>query len=544
MNYGRYRIVSELGRGGMGMVYQGHDPQIDRMVALKVLREDRLTTEDFVQRFLKEATAIGRLSHPGIVTVYDVGQDHGTIYIAMEFLEGQSVDELVKAGTLSLPEIVDMGIQIANALHYAHERGIVHRDIKPPNIIYTPEKTIKVTDFGIAHIDDPDRQQMTRAGEILGTPVYMAPEQVLGQAVDGRSDLYSLGVILYELSTGRRPFQGENLAAVFHAITQDDPLPPDQLNPDIPPAFSQLILKSMAKNPADRFTSGQELANHLAHCLERQPESPPTEFHDEQLTNKKRSGKSLLVVAGLLIIVGVLSAFLYFGIPGKEKSTQAAKTTAHDEPSQISVLSDENIRAPEPVLLDTLSEKSEPDTKPAGIDEKPTKKIVSEPKSMNVFPDLSPSPVLTGTTKKESILSQQEEKFFGDLFKEDRGDISKLPEIKPSPPQEQRDVDSVKPVTSAETKPVADETGTLLPLRQKQNNSNHQKTAMLTISSSPAGASLYIDGKYRGITPQELTIPAKKHEVKLELQGHLGWQAQLNLSKGGNVPLSIPLLKE
>lgn len=208
MKYGRYEVLSELGRGSMGMVFQAHDPQIDRLIALKVLREDRLTSEDYVKRFLKEATAVGRLSHPGIVTVYDVGQDHGTIYIAMEFLQGQPLDTLSKNRACAQEDIIRIGIQAAEALHYAHERGIVHRDIKPPNIICDQAMRVKITDFGIAHIDDPEGQQMTRAGEILGTPVYMAPEQVLGQQVDGRSDIYSLGVILYELSTGQRPFQG------------------------------------------------------------------------------------------------------------------------------------------------------------------------------------------------------------------------------------------------------------------------------------------------------------------------------------------------
>jgi len=184
MKYGRYEIIKELGRGAMGLVYQAHDPEIDRLIALKVLREDRLTSAAFVQRFLKEARAIGRLSHPRIVTVYDVGQDHGTIYIAMELLQGEPLNALLEKKKFSPEEITNLGIQVAETLDYAHQKGIVHRDIKPSNILVQPDGQIKITDFGIAHIEDPEASIQTQAGEILGTPAYMSPEQVRGQPAD------------------------------------------------------------------------------------------------------------------------------------------------------------------------------------------------------------------------------------------------------------------------------------------------------------------------------------------------------------------------
>ncbi len=242
MQYGRYRIVSELGKGAMGVVYQAHDPQIDRMVALKVLRQDRVVDQEFVRRFVAEARAIGRLSHPNIVTVYDVGEDHGTIYIAMEFLEGRSLDMLIGEQAFSPEKIVDLGIQVAVALEYAHCQGIIHRDIKPGNIIITPQGHVKVTDFGIARIEGGSGQQMTQMGEILGTPIYMPPEQVAGQPVDGRSDIYALGVVLYELTTGQRPFSGDNLTTLFNAIGKETPVTPSRLNPQIPSTLSQLIM--------------------------------------------------------------------------------------------------------------------------------------------------------------------------------------------------------------------------------------------------------------------------------------------------------------
>ena len=208
MKYGRYEVVEELGRGTMGVVYKAHDPQIDRLVALKILRPDRVVSQDFVLRFLREAKAIGRISHPNIVTVYDVGQDHGTIYIAMEYLEGRPLNEVIKGKTLPVEEAVEICSQVAGALGYAHGKGITHRDIKPSNIILTPDNQTKLTDFGIARIEDPDAAQQTQAGDILGTPVYMAPEQVLGQKADGRTDLYALGVIVYEIIS---PFLCSNL---------------------------------------------------------------------------------------------------------------------------------------------------------------------------------------------------------------------------------------------------------------------------------------------------------------------------------------------
>ncbi len=274
MKYGRYEIIKELGRGAMGLVYQAHDPEIDRLIALKVLREDRLTSAAFVQRFLKEARAIGRLSHPRIVTVYDVGQDHGTIYIAMELLQGEPLNVLLEKKKFNPEEIANLGIQIAETLDYAHKKGIIHRDIKPSNILVQPDGQIKITDFGIAHIEDPEASMQTQAGEILGTPAYMSPEQVMGQPADGRSDLFSLGIILYELSTGKRPFGGPNLAAIFQSIIQDNPLSPIEINPAIPKILSQAIMRCLEKSPASRYSTGKELAEALRSVREvpRKPE--------------------------------------------------------------------------------------------------------------------------------------------------------------------------------------------------------------------------------------------------------------------------------
>ena len=305
MNYGRYEIVKELGKGAMGVVYQAHDPNIGREIALKVLRPDRMSSEDFVQRFLKEAKAIGRMSHQNIVTVYDVGEDQGTVFIAMELLDGVPLNTYAREKSLTIEEIADIGIQVAGSLDYAHSRGIVHRDIKPQNIMAAPGGVVKLTDFGIAHIEDPEASHQTQVGEIMGTPNYMSPEQVMGQKADGRSDLYSLGVILYELATGAKPFKGENLAAIFHAIISETPERPEALNPSVPPEFSDILMKCLAKNPAERFESGQDLVDALRAFLKSREPARAGQVE------KKKSPFAMVMAAVLVLVVIAAGAFFF-----------------------------------------------------------------------------------------------------------------------------------------------------------------------------------------------------------------------------------------
>lgn len=329
--YGRYRIVSELGTGAMGRVYQAHDPQIDRMVALKVLREDRVVDQEFVRRFVSEAQAIGRLSHPNIVTVYDVGEDHGTIYIAMEYLEGRSLDLLIQEKNFGLNEIVDIGVQVADALDYAHRQGIIHRDIKPGNIIITPQDHVKVTDFGIARIEGTAGHQMTQMGEILGTPIYMPPEQVAGQPVDGRSDIYALGVVLYELGTGQRPFSGDNLNTLFNAIGTETPETPSNLNPSMPVALSQLILRCLHKSPGERFQNGRDLSQALKRSLSAQP--IPGEMPFGTMTPKKSRWRPILLVLASIIVIGLIAFIvLRLWIPASTPTSKPKPTIPSSKP--------------------------------------------------------------------------------------------------------------------------------------------------------------------------------------------------------------------
>ena len=323
MNFGRYQTIKEVGRGSMGMVYEAHDPQIDRIVAVKVLRKDRMDTESSVKRFHKEAKVIGRLSHPHIVTIYDVGEEQGTIYIAMEFLTGRSLDELVKENPLPMEEVVKYGIQIAETLDYAHQMGVVHRDIKPSNIVVHTNGWIKITDFGIAHIDDSSATLQTQAGDILGTPSYMSPEQVLGKPIDGRCDIFSLGAILYELSTGKRPFggKGKNLATVFNEIINFTPEDPFIEPLPIPQKLSGIIMKALQKEPEKRFQTGSELAEALKECLK---ESKPPTAIIPHIEKTKRSGSLLIAIAVTSIVV----CGFYWYLQSKSQSSLSAEKTA------------------------------------------------------------------------------------------------------------------------------------------------------------------------------------------------------------------------
>jgi serine/threonine protein kinase len=310
MKYGRYEVVDEIGQGSMGVVYRAHDPQINRQIALKLLRQDRVTNEELVQRFLKEAQAMGGLAHPNIATVYDTGRDHGTIFIAMELLQGKSLRDHMREKELHHNEIVHIGVQIAEALDFAHRKGIVHRDIKPSNIIIDPDGNAKITDFGIAHIEDPTITQQTIPGEILGTPLYMSPEQVKSNPVDGRSDLYSLGVLLYEMTTGTSPFKGDNFAAIFQAILQDTPSAPELNDTPMSRNLATLIMKSLSKDPDQRFQTGLEMAQRLKACLQRRQSDTRRGARARRPEKRKRIFPMVLAAMILVVAVAGLAYFL------------------------------------------------------------------------------------------------------------------------------------------------------------------------------------------------------------------------------------------
>lgn len=269
---GRYQIIREVGRGTMGIVYEAFDPKLERTVALKTVQvmPDSPESLEFEARFLREAKAAGRLSHPNIVTVYDAGEEHGTAYIALEFLEGKSLREVIDRGTqFTVEEIAAYALQMAEGLDYAHHAGIVHRDVKPANIVISSRGQIKISDFGVAQLPSGD---LTQAGTILGTPKYMSPEQIQGKRLDGRSDLFSLGVILYELLTGKHPFTGDGLATIMYKILHEQPVDPALGNPDCPPGMRQIIARCLAKDKEERYPKAADVAADLRQMAEILPD--------------------------------------------------------------------------------------------------------------------------------------------------------------------------------------------------------------------------------------------------------------------------------
>ena len=255
---GPYQIVEELGRGGMAIVYKAFQPSLGRYVALKVLPEYFQHDPEFIARFQREARAAAQLNHPNIVVIYDVGEQAGIHYIAMEYLEGGSLRERIASGPLTAERAASVVEQVGSALDYAHRRGLVHRDVKPANILFTADDRPKVTDFGIARASDSTR--LTRTGVLIGTPEYMSPEQAQGSQIDHRSDLYALGAILYEMLTGRVPFKADTPHATLYAVIYQPPPPPRQIRPDLSPAVEAVLLKGLAKRPEDRYQTGADLA--------------------------------------------------------------------------------------------------------------------------------------------------------------------------------------------------------------------------------------------------------------------------------------------
>jgi beta-lactam-binding protein with PASTA domain len=264
---GRYRVKNRLGSGGMADVYCAEDTQLGRNVAVKLLYRRFAEDPEFVERFRREASSAAGLQHPNIVGVFDRGEWDGTYYIAMEYLKGQTLKQLVRDHGAMPPDLaVDITIQVLRAAKFAHKRGIVHRDIKPHNVILDEEGRAKVTDFGIARAGASD---MTETGSIMGTAQYLSPEQAQGQPVSPRSDLYSIGVMLYELLTGRVPFDAESPVTIALKHVSEDPPPPSQLNPAVPPALDAVVLRALEKEPAHRFADADEFAAALLDARER-----------------------------------------------------------------------------------------------------------------------------------------------------------------------------------------------------------------------------------------------------------------------------------
>jgi serine/threonine-protein kinase len=322
---GRYKIVSEIGQGAMGVVYKAVDPIIDRTVAIKTinLNLSRQELEEYEQRFQQEIKAAGRLNHPNIVTIYDVGKTESVAYMAMEFLEGNELKDMIASGNLPTPDqVVDIIAQVADGLWFAHQQDIVHRDVKPSNIMVMKGGIAKITDFGIARL--PNSAVKTMTGLILGSPRYMSPEQVIGKTIDARSDIFSLGVVLYEALTGVAPFDGDNVNAIMYATVNTSPPPSSSHNRAIPPMLDLIIAKAMAKLLEDRYQSIKELSDDLREVKRQMDSARPAAAL--KATSAPPQPRPAPTPAERLVDTATIP--IGQGNPAKEKEDESAKPLA------------------------------------------------------------------------------------------------------------------------------------------------------------------------------------------------------------------------
>src|SRR4051794_36004337 len=334
----RYEIGGVLGRGGMAEVHRGRDLRLGREVAVKVLRSDLARDPSFQVRFRREAQAAASLNHPAIVAVYDTGEDRTTTgatpYIVMEYVEGETLRDVIRReGHLSPERAMSLAADICGALDFSHRNGIVHRDVKPGNVMITPQGTVKVMDFGIARAVSDSAATMTSTAAVIGTAQYLSPEQARGEGVDARSDVYSMGCLLYELVTGAPPFSGDSPVAVAYQHVREDPRLPSSINPDVPAELDAILLKAMSKNPANRYQSAAEMRNDLLRALAGQRvEATPVmgdaerttilaaapsgygrddgwgDEDDEAARRRRRGMVTLFSILGVLLVAGVITA--------------------------------------------------------------------------------------------------------------------------------------------------------------------------------------------------------------------------------------------
>ncbi len=531
---GRFEIVSLIGRGSMGIVYKGFDPVIGRTVAIKTMQSEGIAgpeLEEFRRRFQVEAQAAGGLTHPNIVTIYDFGFDEpsSVLYMAMEYLEGKSLQRLVdEEGVLPVETIIPMLEQICAGLGYAHQGKIVHRDIKPANIMVLTSGLIKLMDFGIAKVASSG---LTQAGQILGTPHYMSPEQVKGRQIDGRSDIFSLGVIIYELMTGEKPFGGQNITTVIYKIINESPTPPRELDAAIHPGLNYVISKALAKRVEDRYQSCGELAEDLKNyrklgplaepsatimtrvptfgdtvstrAIRPEPTPPPSvptapvagsispkappragSVHVVPSPRPKQSSSFLVMLLTLVVVAlfGVVAYFLYFPtLPVREA------TLTQPPPAQ---------ELPRPPL-------------PEG------------------------APGAGGELGLEGIPAGTPQ----DLLAEDAG----VPpfEREPAPPVAETPPPEPEPKRPAETAPrevAASPPKTVTPPPRRVI-----KPGTLKVSSTPAGAKITLDGKAAGVTPKEFSLPAGTHKLQFDRSGYEVTIRLVDLKGGGTRPLAVEM---
>lgn len=559
----------------MGVVFKAQDPTIGRTVALKTMRLDvhGLETHEVLSRFKNEARAAGLLNHPNIVTIYDAGEQDGMFYIAMEFIEGTTLQSLLgQSRVLSPEETIKISRQICKGMDYAHANGVIHRDIKPANIMLTPEGNVKIMDFGIAKAGGG----VTSTGQVLGTPNYMSPEQVKGKVLDGRSDLFSFGVVLYEMVTGEKPFVGQNVTTIIYKIVHETPIPPRDLDVTIHPGLSMVVTKALAKAPDDRYQSGAELVSDLenyksvgsnlsatavmptsamsaSEATMRLPQAaqadqsatsvaptlatpkpaaasapdlaPITSSPAPVASNSKKRRSLALVLTGVLLVAAAVGAYLFYlyrttrrmqqadheleqKIAEQQREEAAAAAALKASESKPQEASATPIPQPEPESKDSQAKPGDsPDT---AVKNQGEVRFDSQPRGAKVTVDgrtepawVTPFPVSNLSAGKHAVVFSKS------------GYMT-----------ESRTVT----VTLGKSQPVSVQ---LTPAVSK-----------LVVSSTPAGASIEVDGQDTGkTTPAEITVEKGEHTIVVRKQGYSDISTTQTLAEGQTLSFSPVLLQ-
>ena len=409
MKIGRYEVIEKIGQGAMGTVYKALDPLIERTVAIKTVAVARLKVEgaEFEARFLREAKSAGRLSHPNIVTIYDVGETDEIAYIAMEYLSGPTLREIMDQGPMHPDLVLQTALQIAEALAFAHEHGVIHRDVKPSNVILTSQRDrIKLTDFGIAHLSSSD---VTQTGLMLGSPRYMSPEQAMGREVDGRTDIFSLGAVLYEMASGNYAFDGDNLSTILFRVINAVPDSLSKLQPSFPPSFDRIIMRMLEKQAHARYDA-RGLIEELRR-LEQPAPAPPSPV------DSNRVPRALAIIAFgipaaifLLIALGITTISHFLNPTPDTQSDRSAEPRPPFPPITNSLRSGTNPINP---ARETRSGKVNPEKKPQPVQTKrpgmkatqvPTKASQEKPKQDAYHLGLEQKQVALELKKTELLL--------------------------------------------------------------------------------------------------------------------------------------------
>jgi predicted Ser/Thr protein kinase len=520
---GRYHIEGELGKGAMGLVYRATDPNIGRTVALKTMRLDvhGIEAEEMLQRFRNEARSAGVLNHPNIVTIYDAGEADGLFYMAMEVIEGETLQQLLsRSRVLPVEQVLSLCRQVGEGLDFAHERHVIHRDIKPANIMITTSGLVKIMDFGIAKAGGG----LTSTGQVLGTPNYMSPEQVKGKPLDGRTDLFSLGVVLYEMLTGEKPFGAQNVTTIIYKIVHEDPIPPRELDVSIHPGLSAVVARALSKDPEMRYQSGAKLAADLENY-----KSYGTDLDATQAMNPAMVTASMEQVKAAAATMSIPAA----AVP---EAKVAAPEPVAEVPAPVAV------KAPEAV--------KPPAKPPAPAPKKPQGSINKG--------------LVIGAVAVVLVMAS-----YGVRAMRHRSEVAEVPTTTapatPAPPplatppvdpNANATTAAVPPAT--ETVPATTEAQPSVPPptpKGKAASKPSVKAAVaapaakaasgdLTIVSTPAGATVKLDGrKLTGVTPlTEKDVPVGKHTLQVSATGYAAATRPVDITSGAATTATFPLV--